>query len=51
MMAALFLLFGICLFLIITKERKPALYLALVNLVLCFLMLLHHATSILEIRL
>jgi len=51
MMAGLFIIFLICLILILRRKRTAAFGLVIINLILCFLMLLHHATDILKIRL
>ncbi len=51
MMVGLFIIYLACLFLIIRNHRKTAFWLVIANLVLCFFMLLHHATDVLQIRL
>jgi Family of unknown function (DUF5993) len=51
MMAGLFILFLIVMFLIGYKKRIPALAVMLVTIALCALMLLHHATDFISIRL
>jgi Family of unknown function (DUF5993) len=51
MMALLFLIFVVCFYLIFLGKRKEAFILATINIVFCFLMLIHHATSTLGIRL
>jgi len=51
MMAALFLLFLICLFLIFKGKKRPAIVLTLVTLVLCLFMFIHHITLSIPIRL
>lgn len=50
-MAFLFLLFVVVWFLILFRFQKTALIFGLINLVLLVLMLLHHATDTLKIRL
>lgn len=51
MMALLFLIYLACFYLILIEKRKYALILATLNVVFCALMLIHHATSTLGIRL
>lgn len=51
MMAGLFLIFSICMLLIYFEHRNLAFGLIAVNIFLALLMLLHHATEILNIRL
>jgi hypothetical protein len=51
MMAGLFLVFLICMILIYKQQRNAAFGLVIINLILCLLMLLHHATDVLKIRL
>jgi hypothetical protein len=51
MMALLFLIFLFCFYFILINKRKEALILATVNIFFCLLMLIHHATSTLGIRL
>jgi predicted branched-subunit amino acid permease len=51
MMAALFLLFLISQFLIFRGKKRPAIVLALVTLVLCLFMYIHHITLSIPIRL
>ncbi|MGE3954903.1 MAG: DUF5993 family protein [Parachlamydiales bacterium] len=51
MMAALFVIFALALFLAWIGFRTAAITVALVNLLLCLAMLWHHATTILQIRL
>ena len=50
-MAALFAIYFICLLLIYWRKRNAVFTLVIINLMLCFLMLLHHATDVLKIRL
>lgn len=51
MMAGLFFIYLLSLFLIFIGKRKMTFALVIVNLLLCLLMLLHHATDKLNIRL
>lgn len=51
MMALLFLLFTIVILLIIKGKRREAVLLTFINLFLCLLMLWHHTTLSLNIRL
>lgn len=51
MMAGLFLIFFIVQVLIIMGKNKHAFMLAILNVILCIGMFLHHATDILKIRL
>lgn len=51
MMAVLFLIFLIALLMIAWQKRQIAFSLILLNLFFCLLMLLHHATDVLKIRL
>gem|GEM_PF-6015300 len=51
MMAGLFFIYSICLLLILLRKRYLVFGLVLINLVLCLLMLLHHGTDVLKIRL
>jgi hypothetical protein len=51
MMAALFLLFLICQFLLFRGQQRPAIVLTLVTLVLCLFMYIHHITLSIPIRL
>jgi hypothetical protein len=51
MMAALFLLYLVSLVLIFCSKRKAAMIVVIINIALCMLMLLHHATDVLNIRL
>ena len=51
MMAALFLIFVVAMAFIWKGQRKAGLLIALLNLVLCLIMLWHHATTVLMIRL
>jgi hypothetical protein len=51
MMAALFFVFLLSFYFIVTEKRKLALIIATINIFLCVAMLLHHATSTLGIRL
>lgn len=48
-MIGLFLLFIIVLALVYFRKRKWALLLGILNLILCLAMLMHHATSKLDI--
>lgn len=49
MMAALFLVFAISMVFVWKGQRRVAFVIALFNLVLCVLMLWHHATTVLQI--
>lgn len=51
MMAALFFIYLLCLVLILLKKENFTFTLVVINLVFSYLMLLHHATDILKIRL
>lgn len=51
MMAGLFLVFLICMILIYKEQRNIAFGLVIINLILCLLVLLHHSTDIVKIRL
>lgn len=51
MMAVLFLLFAIALFLIARAKKQAAFWVILVNLVLMLFMFIHHVTIHLDIRL
>lgn len=51
MMASLFLIFLVCIGLIVRLRKIHAFVVALINLVFMIFMLLHHATDILNIRL
>ena len=51
MMAVLFLIFAIVALLIFLQKRKIAFGFIILNLFFCLLMLLHHATDVLKIRL
>jgi hypothetical protein len=51
MMALLFFIYLTCFYLIMVGKRKPALVLATMNVFFSILMLIHHATSTLGIRL
>lgn len=51
MMALLFAIYGFCLWLAIRGKRRQAFFISLINLGLMVLMLIHHATSVLQIRL
>lgn len=50
MMAILFIIYLFCFYLIMQGKQRAALYLATINLFFCALMLMHHATSTLGIR-
>lgn len=50
-MAFLFLIFTIAIWLLWSGQRKAALIVALINLVLCLAMFWHHATDTLKILL
>lgn len=51
MMALLFVIFFVSLYLILMGQRKKAIILTVLNLFFCTLMLIYHATSTLYIRL
>lgn len=51
MMAGLFFLFLVALFLILFKKRNTAILASVITIFLCLGMLIHHATDILKIRL
>lgn len=51
MMAVLFVIYLICLILMLFHFRTTTFTIVIINLILCFLMLLHHATDILKIQL
>lgn len=51
MMAGLFFLFLGVQFLIIYGKKNLAMYLIILTIILCFGMLIHHATDVLKIRL
>jgi len=51
MMAVLFLIYFISQVIILLKKQNAAFALMCLNLAFCFLMLLHHSTDILKIRL
>ncbi len=50
-MAGLFLLFLIVVILTLMKKRDYAFSLAIITVFLCIGMLIHHATSVLQVRL
>ena len=50
-MVGLFFMFLVVLLLVFLGKRNAALVLVVLNLLLCFGMLLHHATDTLQIRL
>jgi len=50
-MPILFLIFLICLFLVYKKKKRAAFGLVVINLIFCFLVLLHHLTNVVQIRL
>jgi len=50
-MAGLFVIYLVCLALLLWQKENKVFALAIINLILCFLMLLHHATGALNIRL
>lgn len=49
-MAALYLLYFVIMLLILGNQRRPAAILIASGIVLCFLMLWHHATDLLKIN-
>ncbi len=51
MMVGLFLIFLIGLLFLLFHQRRTAFGLAIINLIFCLLMLLHHATDLLKTRL
>lgn len=51
MMAALFLVFSLAILLVITGQRKPAMVMVAIGILLSALMLWHHATDYLKINL
>ncbi|HEX2583386.1 MAG TPA: DUF5993 family protein, partial [Chlamydiales bacterium] len=51
MMAGLFLIFLISLLFLLFHQRRTAFGLAMINLLFCLLMLLHHATDVLKAHL
>jgi len=51
MMVGLFIIFLICLLLVAFAKKKAAFWLVVINLGLCVLLLIHHATDVLNIRL
>ncbi len=50
-MAILFLLYLVSLGFIFLEKKKPAIFVAVITVVLCLAMLMHHATDVLHIRL
>lgn len=51
MMAALFLVFTLAMFAIYAKQRRLAMSIIAIGIVLCLLMFWHHVTTILDINL
>ena len=51
MMASLFIVYLICQALILWYKENVAFTIMVINLAFCFLMLLHHSTDIIKVRL
>lgn len=51
MMAALFLLYGIAIYLSLKRQKKAAFTFTIITLILCILMFMHHATDKIPVRL